>query len=179
MKRNITALLIPCLLLFSCSNTPEEYFGKAALNCNLLYGFAGYELNRDLATPAEKLTDEKTLKTTPMKRIEVVQEKLARVQENYEQVKALGSNAGAAAMIKASLALYEYVLPVYKNEYMQLAQLYDSGAPAGQITAMEKSIGEKYEPEFLRLYESVWAAAKPYAQQHGIRVKEVNPSPPN
>jgi len=62
MKITIPVLTICIsLLLQSCSiPSPQQYFDQAALNCNILYGFAGYELKRDLATPAEKLVDEKT-----------------------------------------------------------------------------------------------------------------------
>lgn len=180
MKKLSTLLLYAGTLLFfaSCSSTPEQYFGTAALNCNLLYGFAGYELKRDLAMPSEKLVDEKTMATAPLKREEVVKDKLARVEDNYQKVKNLGNDADAAAMIKASIALYEFVLPVYKNEYMQLAALYDTGAPAAEIEAMEKAITQKYESTFLALYNSAWEAGKAYAQKNNIQVREVNPAPP-
>jgi len=42
---------------------------------------------------------------------------------------------------------------------------------------MEKSINEKYEPNFLKLYDAVWQAGKAYASKNGIQVQEVNPSP--
>jgi len=178
MRKIFIAMLLACITLFSCNtNTPEDYFGKAALNCNLLYGFAGYELKRDLGSPSEKLIDEKTLATAPMKRAEVVKNKITTLEENFEKVKSLGSNAEADEMLKASKALYEYVLPVYKNEYQQLAALYDNAAAADKIKAMEKSINEKYEPNFLKLYDAVWQAGKVYASKNGIKVQEVNPSP--
>jgi hypothetical protein len=179
MKRNIRSLFFACCILFSCSSTPEDYFGHAALNCNLLYGFAGYELKRDLATPSEKLVDEKTLSTAPMKRAEVVQQKLETVERNFKKVKSLSVTDDAEDLLNASKALYEYVLPVYRNEYQQLASLYDSGASTEKITAMEKFINEKYEAKFLDLYNALWVAGKAYAAKHGIKVMDVNPSPAN
>jgi hypothetical protein len=178
MKKNIAIFIITCLTLFSCSNTPREYFDRAALNCNLLFGFAGYELKRDLANPSEKLVDEKTMKMAPVTRKELVEEKLERIEENYQKVRSLGNDADAADMVKASLALYEFVIPVYKNEYHQLAALYDNGSPAGKIEELEKSINEKYEAVFLRLYNAVGAAGKAYAAKHGIQVIDVDPAPP-
>ena len=87
MRKIFIAMLLACITLFSCNtNTPEDYFGKAALNCNLLYGFAGYELKRDLGSPSEKLIDEKTLATAPMKRAEVVKNKITTLEENFEKV---------------------------------------------------------------------------------------------
>jgi hypothetical protein len=179
MKKIITPLLIACSLLIACnSTTPEKAFGIAALNCNLLYGFAGsYELKRDLGTPQEKLVDEKTMKMAPVTRAEVIKEKLTGVEENYEKVKGLSITDDNKEMLNASTALYEYVLPVYKKEYTELAALYDAGATADKIEAMQKSITEKYEAKFLALYNAAWEAGKAYAAKHGIQVREVNPSP--
>jgi hypothetical protein len=178
MRNMITALLLAGLMLSSCNNaSPQDYFGQAVLNCNLLSGFAGYELKRDMATPPEKLVNEKTLATEPMKRAELVKDKLKTVEANFEKVKSLSVTDDTKEMLAASTALYQYVLPVYKNEYSQLAALYDSGAEAGKIEAMEKSIIEKYEAKFSELYNAVWATGKAYATRHGIKVIDVNPSP--
>lgn len=165
------------ILLASCSHTPREYFDQAALNCNLLYGFAGYEIKRDLVSVQERLADEKTMKMEPVTRASVVKEKLARVEENYEKVKNLGSNDEAAEMLKASAALYEFVIPVYKNEYAQLAALYDENAPAEKIAAAEKNITDKYAAKFEELYNNVIKTGTAYAEKNGIEVRQVNPTP--
>lgn len=179
MKNILPVLLIAFSFLFaSCSNSPQEYFNRAALNCNTLYGFAdSYAIKRDLGTPQERLTDEKTMATAPVKREQVVKEKLATVEENYQKVKSLGSNADAEAMVKSSLALYEFVIPVYKNEYTQLAALYDENAPAEKIAAAEKNIVDKYAGKFEQLYNDVIQKGTAYAEKNGIRVQQVNPSP--
>lgn len=177
MKKILALLFIACCLLSSCSTSPEKTFGIASLNCNMLFGFAGYELKRDLATPAEKLVDEKTLATAPMTRAEVVKDKLTRVEENFAQVKGLSSNDDNKEMLTASIALYEFVLPVYKNEYTALAALYDANALAEKIAAAEKNITDTYAAKFEELYNAVVKAGTAYAQKHGIPVQTVNPSP--
>lgn len=179
MKNIVTLLLITaCCMFTSCSTSPDKTFGIAALNCNFLYGFAGtYELKRDLATPSEKLVDEKTLATAPMKRAEVVKNKLTTVEENFEKLKGISSNDDNKELLKASTALYEFVLPVYKNEYTNLAALYDEGAPAEKIAAVEKNITDKYEAKFGELYNTVIKTGTAYAEKHGIPVRTVNPSP--
>lgn len=177
MKEIFTALLITTCLLTSCSNSPEETFDIAALNCNLLYGFAGYELKRDLGSPSEKLVDEKKMTTVPMKRKEVVDNKLKSLEENYEKVKAISINDDNKEMLSASIALYDFTLPVYKKEYYELAALYDENAPAEKIGATEKNITDKYASRFEILYNDVVKKGKLYAEKNGIEVRTVNPSP--
>jgi hypothetical protein len=179
LKRTIASLLCACCLLVACnSSSPENTFGIAALNCNLLYGFAGsYELKRDLATPQEKLVDEKTMKMAPMKRTEVVKDKLTNVEENYEKVKGLTVTGDNKEMLAASTALHEFVLPVYKNEYAALAALYDENAPAEKTEAAAKNITDKYAAKFEELYNAVIKTGTAYAEKHGIPVRQVNPSP--
>ena len=166
------------LVLSSCESlSPEQYFSRVVLNTNLLYGFAGAGMQRELASTSVKLTDEKTGASAPMKRAEVVNTKLEAVETSFEKVKALGSNEETKEMLNASLAVYEFVIPVYKNEYTQLAKLYDEGAPTEQIAALEKTIREKYGARFEELYKAVGTAGKAYAAKHNIKVREVNPAP--
>jgi hypothetical protein len=179
MKNILPFLLVTaCCLFCSCSTSPEKTFGIAALNCNVLYGFAGeYELKRDLGSPAQKLVDEKTMATAPMKRAEVVKDKLTRVEENFEKLKGISSNDDNKDLLSASTALYEFVLPVYKNEYTALAALYDGDAPADKIAAAQQNITDKYEAKFGELYDAVIKTGTAYAAKHGIPVQTVNPSP--
>jgi hypothetical protein len=166
------------LLLFSCGNpAPQEYFGLVVLNGNLLFGFAGAGLHRELASPSVKLTDERTGATAPMTRAELIKTKLETIAANYEKVKALSSNEETKEMLEAARALYEFVLPVYRTEYAQLAALYDEGASAEKIAALEKTIQEKYAARFAELYKALGTAGKAYAAKHKIPVREVNPAP--
>ncbi len=179
--KNIIALLLVfsfTVVLFSCGNPPpQQVFGIAVLNSNLLFGFAGSGMQRELASPSAKLTDEKTGTTAPMKRAEVVKTKLEATETNYGKVQALSSNEETKEMLNAALALYEFVIPVYKNEYTQLATLYDEGAPADKIAALEKTIQEKYGAKFKELYEAAGTAGKAYAAKHDIPVRDMNPAP--
>jgi hypothetical protein len=177
MKKIFAAVLITACLISSCSTSPNETFGIATLNCNLLYGFATHELKRDLGSPSEKLVDEKTMAMAPMKRKEVVDDKLKFLEENYEKVKAIGRNDDNKEMLAASIALYEFTLPVYKKDYYELAALYDEHAPAEKIEAAEKNITDKYAAKFEVLYNDVVKKGTTYAEKNGIEVRTVNPSP--
>jgi uncharacterized lipoprotein YehR (DUF1307 family) len=180
MRRLLSILLAGCCVIAvaACEQTtPEQYFARAVLNSNLLYGFAGSGMQRQLASPSVKLTDAKTGASAPMKRAEVLKDKLDSLQSNFEKVKALSNKDDTKEMIKASLALYEFALPVYRNEYQALAALYDSGAAAEKIAALEKSIADKYAAKFQALHRELITAGKVYAAKHNIKVREVNPEP--
>jgi hypothetical protein len=177
MKKLIAPFVTVCLLLASCTTPPDKAFGIAALNCNMIYGFGGAGMQRELASPSVKLVDEKTMVTAPMLRKEMVEEKIKTLQSNYEKVKALSAGDDAKEMITASLALYEYVLPVYKKEYIELAALYDGAAASEKITALEKTISDTYAAKFEGLYKNVIKAGTAYAEKHGIPVTQVNTSP--
>lgn len=180
MPRAVYRVLAGCLslLLVACeSTTPQQYFSRAVLNVNLLYGFAGDVMHNQLATPGVKLVDAKTGATAPAKRAEVLKDKLDAIEASYAKVKALKSTDDTREMLQASTALYEFVLPVYKNEYRQLAALYDENAAPDKIAALTRTITEKYAPKFQEMHRALITVGKTYAAKHGIMVKEVNPSP--
>lgn len=181
MKR-ITIVLITCSIVFllqSCGNdSPQQCFNIAALNSNLLYDLTGNGFQRELASPSEKLVDEKTMAMAPMKRTEEVNDKIKLTEENYQKVKSLSTSDDAKEMVTASNALYEMALPMLRNEYTQLAALYDENAPADKIAAMEKNINDKFAAKFKALYEALHKAGMDYAAKHGMNVREVNPTPP-
>jgi hypothetical protein len=177
MKNTTFFLIIFCSLMFACSTTPNEYFSRTSLNCNILFGFAGQGMEYELANPSVKLVDQQTMATEPMTRAEVLNSKVETVETNFEKVKSLSVTNETKEMIDATIALYDFVLPVYKNEYKQLAALYDDKANAEAIAAMEKTIRAKYAEKFEALYHAVQTAGFVYALKHGIKVQTVNPVP--
>jgi hypothetical protein len=66
--------------------------------------------------------------------------------------------------------LHEYVLPVYKTEYQQLAKLYDKGASKKEIQSLTQSIHDKYYPGFDELFNKLTTTAKAFAEKHNIKV---------
>ena len=160
-----------CCLFASCDDaTPHDYFARAVLNCNLIHGFAGKGLQSQLDSPSVKLTDAKTGAFAPMKRKEVVDDKIASIEQSLAKVKKLKETDDTKDIVQASIALHEYVLPVYRNEYQQLAKLYDDGAAKAQIEALASAIATKYRAGFEALSERLTAAGKPYAARHDIKV---------
>lgn len=163
--------IIVTVFFASCSTAPEKYFDQALLNSNMMVGFAGNGMERELEQPSAKLVEGSTEKTEPMKRKEVIENKIKFMEEAFGKVKELSENNDTKEILQASRALYELVLPVYKTEYVQLAKLYDDNAPKEQIEALQKSIHDSYASRFEALYAKLIAAGKPYAAKHNINVR--------
>jgi hypothetical protein len=160
-----------CCVLASCEEaSPRNYFDHAVLNCNLIHDFASKGLLRQLERPSEKLTEVRTGATAPMKRKEVIDDKITFVEQSLEKVRQLPQTDDARDIVQASIALHEYVLPVYRNEYQQLAKLYDDGGAQEPIDALASAITTKYRAGFEALSDRLTTAGKAYASRHGIKV---------
>ena len=168
-----------CLLLLACNTaTPEKYFDEAVLNTNMMMGFASDVFERQLEQPSVKLVEGTTNQTAPMKRKEVVDNQIHYLDESFAKLKDLRETADTKKMLQASVAVYEYVLPVYKNEYIQLAKLYDDGAPKEQVASLSKSIRDKYFTGFRERIDTLVEAGKIYAAEHQIKVNwDIRTSP--
>lgn len=173
MKRYFSSLLSLfsyCLLLTSCTTaTPEKYFEVAVLNSNMLVGFAGDGQLRELEASSMKMGKTKD-EFAPMQRKEVVSSKISFVEETLKKVKSLQETADTKDIRQASLALYEFVLPVYKNEYMNVANLYDAGASKEKIQTAVQAINAAYIAKFDALYNKLIGSGKLYAAKHSINV---------
>jgi hypothetical protein len=162
-------ILSSCYLLNACHTPPENYFDVAVLNVNMLQGFAGEGLNRELESPSVKATGNKDQYAT-MTRKEAVEAKIEFVQANYEKLKKLKETSDTKDILQNSLALHEYILPVYKGEYVQLAKLYDEGATKEAIMANTQSIHDKYSSGYEELYNKLIGSGKGYAERNNIKV---------
>jgi len=174
-KTKITAhlfALASALLLAGCdSATPQNYFDRAVLNCNLMHGFASRGMQGKLESPSVKLKEGTKDQTVPMTRKEIVENDINSLETAFAKVKKLRETDDTRAMLQASVALYEYVLPVYKAEYQQLARLYDENAPRDQIDSLARTIETKYHAGYAERFDHLTVAAKPYAERHNIKVK--------
>ena len=145
-----------------------------------MHGFAGRGLQRELESPSVKLTDSKTGASAPMQRKEIIDDKITSLEAQIAKIRKLKETEDSRDILAASIALYEYVLPVYGNEYQQLAKLYDEGAAREQIESLAVTIEAKYGPRFKTLHDQLTAAGKLYAGRHNIKVKwdiATEPSP--
>jgi hypothetical protein len=172
------AYFLCCLVFSSCNTTtPEQYFDRTVLTSNMFTGFADNGMERELASPSVKM-DVNGHQAT-MKRSEVISSKLDVLNEDLDKLKDLEQTADTKDILQSAKRLYEFVLPVYKKEYIQLAALYDQNAAKEDIEAQAKAIHDKYFPRYEKLYNTLIAYGKVYAEKHNIKINFVSSSPYN
>lgn len=171
MKRNsIFLFILYCSLFLSSCNTttPEKYFDVTVLNSNRVVGFAGTMISRQLESPS--VTMDTNGQTVPMKRVDVIKDLVQFTEAMIDRISNLGKDEDSKEIVESSLAMYNYILPVYKNEYTQLAKLYDEGVAKEKTGALDNQIKEKYAPGFETLYKDLISKGKLYAAKHNIPV---------
>jgi len=179
-KFSLLLLLTGCCWQFIACNSasPEKYFDIAILSCNTMQGFAGSGLQRELQSPSVQMIDGDKDNFAPMKRKEIIDSKIEALEDYREKLKKLKITDDTRDILEASAALYDYILPVYKNEYLQLARQYDENTSAENIQSYEQSISDKYYPAYEELFEKLTTAGKAFAEKHAINVKwDVRTSP--
>jgi hypothetical protein len=163
--------------MFSCQPSADQYFGTAALNCNTFSRFGSYEIKEFLAGPPQKYNvDKKVMEPSSFQeyfKFRCVDHAI----ENYEKVKSLPVTDETRSMITASLALYEFCVSKYQNEYMQIAKMKDDHRAEPEIEAALKEFDDTYSEEFAKKYDGAWSEGIIYAKAHGIEVRTVNTSP--
>lgn len=159
-------------MLSSCSmpKTPEEFFGIAILNTNLINDFASPRLGKRIQEETLEFADIPSSKKKGNEAFQNVQTTVLILEQNLQKVKDLPDNDSTKAMKDEAVALYEYVIPVYKNEYTAYAKLCDAKGPQDQKASILESIDKKYAAEFERKYSSLLQKGKAYAEKHNLNV---------
>jgi hypothetical protein len=163
------------LVLASCNNaSPENYFDEAVLNVNLITPFGGLAALNSLAHPSLKLVPGTKDQTTSMTRKEIVEDQIQRVEANLTKIKALPDGEESRDLVQTSIKLHEFVLPVYKTEYRQLAKLYDEGGSQQERMATAREIDAQYLAGYQALFNRLVELGKAYAEKHHIKVEWQN-----
>jgi hypothetical protein len=163
------------LVLASCNNaSPENYFDEAVLNVNLITPFGGLAALNSLAHPSLKLVPGTKDQTTSMTRKEIVEDQIQRVEANLTKIKALPVGEETRDLVQTSIKLHEFVLPVYKTEYRQLAKLYDEGGSQQERMATAREIDAQYLAGYQALFSRLVELGKAYAEKHHIKVEWQN-----
>lgn len=170
--RSVLIVLAVGSLLSSCNNaTPENYFDEAVLNVNLITPFGGQGALYSMAHPSVKLVPGTKDQTAPMTRKEIVEDQIQRVEQNLTKIKTLPDSEEARDMVQTSIKLHEFVLPVYKTEYRELAKLYDEGGSQQDRISKAQEIDTKYLAAYKALFSRLVELGKAYAEKHHIKVE--------
>lgn len=170
MKYGFICFIAAILFFTSCNTaTPENYFDRAVLNTNMMMGFGTNGMKRQLDNGTAKM-DPATKQPVAVKSTEVLAGTITYLEDALKKIKALKETADTRDMLQASVALHAYTIPVYKNEYMQLAKMYDEGKPAEETDAFAESINNKYYPRFNELMNTLTSIGKVYAVKNNITV---------
>jgi len=174
MKKIILSRILVCWCFWffsACTTpTPEKYFDLAMLNSNMMAGFASDGMQQELDNPAVKTAEGNKNKAVHVKRKEVIDHKIEFLEANMKNIKLLKETMDSKDMLQAAIALSEYVLPVYKTEYQQLAKLYDKGANEKEIQSLTQAIHTKYYIGFNELFNTLAITGKSFADKHNIKV---------
>lgn len=179
MYKAIGFCLLLAFTLAGCQKPdPAKYVTTAFINANLLVGFASDGLNNELAQPTQMLVDADKQTFRDLKRAEVMENKITQATDALKKIEALPDDADARPMVQASVQLFQLVLKGYRNEYTQLAKLYDTGASAESIQSLEMQIQDRYALEYQQLTTALEKEGMHYAREHQVPVQSVNTRPP-
>ena len=160
----IAVVLLCCFTLVGCNTSnPDEYFQTTVLNSNILFGFATEKLAQDVIN--EPGTAEEHYSLTLYSKISYVQ----KVIDKIESTKA--PDADAEKIRDASLDLYKFALPVFENEYTEIAKLATEKADKALIDEKVNVLDAKYQDAFYAKYDALIALGKAYAEKHQLNVK--------
>ncbi|KEQ30824.1 hypothetical protein N180_18590 [Pedobacter antarcticus 4BY] len=172
LKLPIFSLLMLCVLLLnSCAETPDKFFGVAVLNTNIVTDFATPRLAKHISDTTTEYPDIPSSKKNGDEAVSYLGNKILYMEKVVKDIKGLTENSSTKEIIKESLDLYAYVLPVYKNEYMAYAKLCDAKGSKEEKEAMSRKIEDKYAETFETKYISLMEKGKAYADKHNLNVK--------
>ena len=176
MKTKLFTILILILISQSCSFSvsPEKYFGKVALNTNLLGGFGKQDFENYMNAKSQKAlyikleNDEYDMQGMLVPHLTTYI--IPNIEKSINEIKDLKVTASTEAMINASIKLHEFTLDKYKTEYIKIAVLIDNKASKTEIHQEIIRFEQSYLDKFWDLHTNLMDIAIPYAKDNGIEV---------
>lgn len=173
-KTIIFTLFISVIAVLSSCNTPsaDQFFQRTVLNTNILHDFAQESFTRTLTSTMVTHQGAPAGQEQENQAQQIVEAKIAYVEQTISRIEGMTPPDDDAGAIKGkSLALYHYVLPVYKKEYMDIAKRCDDKEDMESIEQLAFDVEEKYGEGFENLYVEVLELGKAYAEKHNLNVK--------
>lgn len=168
-KLAVAATLV--LFLQSCTETADKFFGIAVLNTNSISRFATPAMAREINGQTIEYPDIPSSKKKGDEAVTYIKNQILYIEKSLKDIKALSAGGERKAIQDQAIALYEFVLPVYKNEYTAYAKLCDAKGTQEQKDKLIKAIEEKYNTEFEKKYSILLENGKAFAEENNLNVK--------
>ncbi|WP_316820531.1 hypothetical protein [Pedobacter gandavensis] len=167
------AIVAATTVFFSCNlnTSPDQFFGVAVLNTNTITDFGTDRLAQHIQAETKEFADRPESKKNGDEATTFVNNKVLYMEKVLKDIKELPENEDTKEIKDLSLSIYEYVIPVYKNEYTNYAKLCDSKGPEDQKQKIILDIEKKYVPKFEDKFALLLEKGKAYAEKHDLNVK--------
>ena len=170
-KQLLSFFIVSILFLSSCSETPEKFFDTTILNTNTIKDFASVDLAHRIEAEAKEYPNIPSSKKKGDEAVASVKMNTMFLEQSLNEIKKLSASGDEQKELqKLSIDLYEYVIPVYKNEYLAYAKLCDAQGDQNAKDEIIKSIDTKYGPTFEQKHSALMEKGKAYAQENNIQV---------
>lgn len=167
------AVIAAATVFFSCNlnTSPDKFFGVAVLNTNTITDFGTDRLAKYIQLETKEFADRPETKKKGDEAVTFVNNKVLYMEKVLKDIKDLPENDDTKEIKNLSLSIYEYVIPVYKNEYMAYAKLCDAKGSEEQKQQIIQDVEKKYVPAFEEKFSLLLDKGKAYAQKHDLNVK--------
>lgn len=164
-------MVISSLSFLSCSEPADKFFATAILNTNTITDFATPTLARHIDEETAEFPGTPSDNKNGNEAQKLLQNNILYMEKSLNDIKALNANSEDRKAIKEkSIALYEFVIPVYKDEYTEYAKLCDSKANPADKEALATLIEHKYSARFETMYTDLISSGKAFAEENKLNV---------
>lgn len=177
IRRTLTRFSAPILIaafaisVQSCAEPADKFFATAILNTNTISDFGTPILAKHINDETVEFPDIPSSKKNGDEAGKLISNNILYMEKSLNDIKALSATSHDRKAIKEkSIALYEFVIPVYKNEYTNYAKLCDSKADQAQKDALANSIEQKYAAKFEKMYIDLMETGKAFADENKLNV---------
>ena len=172
--RNFRTALFLFALVFalftSCNRpSPDQFFQTTILNTNILHGFGSERYTKSLLAETVEFADMPDSKKKGNEAQQVVELKIAYIEQTIKKIEDNEApDEDGEAIKQKSLELFNYVLPVYKKDYLELATMCDKRQSENEINEKSDQIIQTYGPTFEEKYVNLIGLGEQYASKHHI-----------
>lgn len=170
-KINSALLLTGSVLFTSCAVDPQKFFDVVVLNSNNFREFGTARFGKRISETTVDYDTKNPAKKNGDEAVKYVELQTLILEQGLKKVQDMPDNESTKELKEEAIALYNYILPVYKNEYTAFAKLCDAKATKEEQDAILITIDQKYNPEFEHKFDVFLKKGKEFAEKHKLNVK--------